>query len=327
MLGDSGQAGQRIRWRTLRTNRWRRRRPPVTSSPVLRRAVVLVALSLVVVSSCGELDDDAYGAVDADGRDAPATWEWIDDPDCDEETIGDDDGEVAVALVVRDGAREGICAGEPDGRLDDAWDELVAIVPSRWLDDVGVFAGFDDPDADVLAFVAPLGELNERFVISVNLALSDDDPDQLRLTLAHEIAHVFSQTPDQLDVDVPPEDCPTFHNGNGCFLDGSLVLEWIEQFWSEEQLASIPDTAEADEIGAERRCLLDRSFLGAYAASSPEEDLAESFSAFVFDLDVPAAVRPRLEFFAARPHFGGFRELADADERQPPAGEFDLCGE
>ena len=71
---------------------------------------------------------------------------------------------------------------------------------------------------------------------------------------------------------------------------------------------------------------MDPGFLGTYAASSPEEDIAESFSAYVFDLDVPAEVQPRLDFFAQRPEFDAFRQMALADERGLPAGAFGECG-
>lgn len=282
--------------------------------------MVLVVASLVVVVSCADSDAVDGAVPELIPRDR------VEDPDCDEETIGDDDGSVAAAFVVVDAVVVGVCAGEPDERLERAWQELLAVVPAGQLDALGVVAGFDDPDSDVLAFVALLGESNDRFAIVVNLPLADEDVDEFRLTLAHEVSHVLSQTPDQLDVDVDEVDCPTVHNGNGCFLDGALVLEWIDRFWSDEQLASIPDPAEADEAGAEDRCSLDPGFLGSYAASSPEEDLAESFSAYVFDLDVPAEVQPRLDFFAQRPEFAAFRQLALADERGLPEGAFDECG-
>ena len=214
----------------------------------------------------------------------------------------------------------GLCTGDPDARLDAAWSELIDVVPVDRLDQVGVFAGFDDAESDVLAFATMLGETNERFGIVVNLATVDDDPGEFRLTLAHEVSHVFTQTPDQLDVTVDEQDCPTLHNGNGCFLDGALVLDWIDRFWSEEQLGSIPDLAEGDEDGADRRCELDAGFPGPYSASSPEEDLAESFAAYVFDLDVPEAVAPRVEFFEQLQEFDDIRQHALSSD-QCPAGQ------
>lgn len=282
---------------------------------------LLPLLAVLLVGALGCSDED----VTAETVD-PATTERVSDPDCDPETIGPDEGPVVAAYAVSDGVVEGLCAGEPDERLDVAWQELTSIVPAADLADVGVVAGFDDPDSDVLAFATPLGTGNDRFGIVVNLPLAIDDPEQKRLTLAHEMSHVFTQTPDQLDLDVAPEDCPTFHNGNGCFVDDALLMAWIDRFWSPEQLASIPDPTQGDEPGADARCSADPGFLGVYAASSPEEDLAESFSAYVVGLDVPAAVQPRVDFFAQRPVFQAYRDQALALPEGVTVTPFDECG-
>lgn len=297
---------------------------------MLRRVLLVLCTAALAVSCVDPGDDgpaaDAAGDVDVDTQAAPLPSGRIDDPDCDEESIGDDSGTLVAALVVGDGAVLGICAGEPDERLDAAWAELSAIVPPAQLADIGVFAGFDDPGSDVLAYATMVGTSDDRFAIVVNLPLAEEDPDQFRLTLAHEVAHVFSQTPDQLDVDVDPADCATFHNGNGCFRDDALLLAWIDRFWSDEQLASIPDPTVGDEAGAAKRCASDAGFPGSYAASSPEEDFAESFAAYVFDVDVLDAVRSRLAFFEERPELRAFREHALADRRGLPESGFDECG-
>jgi hypothetical protein len=285
---------------------------------VVRLLPLLAVLLLGVSCTDADLTAEPVGAAATSGR--------VEDPDCDEETIGPEEGPIVSAFVVSDGVIEGLCAGEPDERLDVAWQELTSIVPAADLADLGVFAGYDEPDSDVLAFATLLGTGNDRFGIVVNLPLAVDDPEQMRLTLAHEVAHVFTQTPDQLDIDVDPADCPTFHNGNGCFVDDALLMEWIDRFWSPEQLASIPDPTQGDEPGAEARCSTDPGFLGLYAASSPEEDLAESFSAYVFGLEVPAAVQPRLDFFAERPEFQAYRDQALAHPEGVPTSPFDECG-
>ena len=292
-----------------------------------------IVVGALLLAGCSDPDTAGTGSAELGGGiDAPALpSEWVDDPDCDPAAIGDDDGSLVAAYAVQDAQVVGVCAGEPDERLDAAWQELTAAVPAEQLRALTVFAGYDDPDSDVAAFATLLGESNDRFGVVVNLALAEEDPEELRLTLVHEVAHVFTQTPDQLDVDADPAECTTFHNGNGCFVDGSLMAEWIDRFWSDDQLASLPDPtasaeADGDDPAAEERCSLDPGFLGAYAASSPEEDFAESFSAFVFDLDVPAEVQPRLDFFAQHPELAAVREHALADGRDRPTNNFDECG-
>jgi hypothetical protein len=300
------------------------------------RRTLLAVISLVLLAGCSDVDVGGSGSAELGGGiDAtPLPSDRVDDPDCDPAVIGGDDGSLVAAYAVQEAQVVGVCAGDPDRALDAAWRELTAAVPAEQLRALTVFAGYDDPDSDVAAFATLLGESNDRFGIVVNLALAEEDPEELRLTLVHEVAHVFTQTPDQLDVDADPAECATFHNGNGCFVDGSLMAEWIDWFWSDDQLAALPDPssadaaddAEGDDPAAARRCSLDPGFLGTYAASSPEEDFAESFSAFVFDLDVPSEVQPRLDFFAQHPQLAAVREHALADGREPPVNNFDECG-
>ncbi len=298
---------------------------------MLRRTTVVAVLVLSVLLS-GACSDS--GTAGAGKDDVPATLSGglarVDDPACDGEVIGDEGASLVAAFTVRDGVPDGLCLGEPDGELDAAWDVLTSIVPADRLSDVVVVAGFDDPDTDVAAFATPVGSAGDTFAIVVNLALAAEDPGELRLTLAHEMSHVFSQTPDQLDVDVQPASCTTFHNGNGCFREGSLIDEWIARFWSDEQLAAVEappgeDLTGTDEPGAERRCSQDPGFPGVYAASGPEEDFAESFAAYVLGVEVPDSVQPRMDFFAEHPEFDAFRaQVADAGV-DPPAGHFDDC--
>ena len=102
-------------------------------------------------------------------------------------------------------------------------------------------------------------------------------------------------------------------------------MAWIDQFWTEDDLADLADPGVPDEEGGEDRCDLNPEFLGAYAASHPEEDFAETFSAFVFDLGVAPGVRPKVEFFEAYPELVSFRDKVET-LGSPPSNTFDLCG-
>ncbi len=286
------------------------------------RVVASAAIWFVAVATVAASCDGSEPESDA----VPTSQDPVSAAGCDRESIGDDGGPLVGALALESGSILGQCFGEPDDRLDRAWEELVAVTPAGELDDVVVLAGFDEPGGDSLAFAGILGDGNDRFVVAVNLAEAEVDPLEFRLTLVHEMAHVITQRPDQLDVDADPDTCETFWNGNGCFLPDAAVVRWIETFWSPEQLASIPDPARSDEAGAEERCALDPSFLGSYAASHPEEDLAESFAAYVFDLDVPDEVRPRLDFLAADPEFRAFRDRVVDRGLTAQPNTFEPCG-
>ena len=163
--------------------------------------------------------------------------------------------------------------------------------------------------------------------MSINLEEADRNPDELMLTMAHEFAHVLTSLPSQIDRDVTPRDCSTWHNRVGCYREMSLLAEWVELFWDEGRIDQINIKLEPSaEIGSER-CRFDPSFLGPYAASHPEEDFAESFSAFVFRLDAPSLeVREKMEWFARQPQLAEFRNRAIEAGLGPTQNAFERCG-
>ncbi len=277
--------------------------------------LALVALFAIAVFVVGDEFDD-----DVDDAGTEPTSEI-----CSPEAVGEDAGPVVVVYEVVRGNLGDVCFGDADATTEEAWDELAQFVPPQELDALTVFAGFESDDG-TLAFAGPMDDGHETFVIAVDLATAADDPSELKLTMAHEYAHVITQVRRQIDPSVDEDGCDTFHNGNGCFLDGSFMDDWIDQFWSDADLASLPEDGSADEEGGEDRCDLDSSFLGAYAASHPEEDFAESFSAFVFDLDVPASVQPKMDFMAARLDLAGYQDRALASSDAQPSNTFDRCG-
>lgn len=225
-----------------------------------------------------------------------------------------------------------VCHGQEDPRLLEAWEMLRAFVPAEEFDTLVLFAGFEhsgdgsDPLGDLIAYVNSTGDPTRTlFQISINLAV-EEDPDARRLTLAHEFSHIFTQEDSQLDRTMDPFACPTYYNGEGCFEANSYIAQWIATFWDPAEIEAIdPWVQDADR--AQARCKLDGGFLGTYAATSPEEDFAEAFSAFVFDLPVATpGLRARYAFFEERPALRAFRDAARAAGLTPLPNTFEGCG-
>ena len=178
-----------------------------------------------------------------------------------------------------------------------------------------------------LAFVNSIDDDGTLFQMSVNLDSFDDDEDEAFLTMAHEFSHVFTLLPSEIDRSPESEaSCSTYDNGEGCFVEGSLMAGWVDEFWSDGLLDELDPAVEPSVTSGEERCALDADFLGPYAASDPEEDFAETFSAFVFDLDVDPALDDKLEWMAARPGLVEFRDRAIDAGLTPLANGFELCG-
>lgn len=244
---------------------------------------------------------------------------------CDPEAVGQEEGEVTTVYAVVDGSLGPLCHGVSDPVVEASWEELAMVASVDLLTDVELFAGYEAA-SDTMAFAGPIDEDHRQFVVAVDVVSAADDVDELRLTMVHELAHVLTQTPDQLDTELLPEECETLWNGLGCFRPDSYMAGWMDRFWSDEDLASLPIDGGIDEDGGEDRCLLDPRYVGAYAASHPEEDFADTLSAWVFSVDVNVEVMEKFDYFATFPELVEMREYAiDAGLVDLPSN-FDLCG-
>lgn len=247
---------------------------------------------------------------------------------CDREQIGEEDGPLIGAYEVINGELGTLCFGTADHRLAESWKTLTDIASPADLAPVVVFAGYrsDGSDSGNIAFAGPLGESNESFVVAVDLDEASNDLDELRVTMAHEFAHIFTQVTAQVDAGSSRTSCDTFWNGSWCFAPNSYMAEWVEQFWSDDAIRQLPVSGEPDSDGGDERCTLDPSFLGSYAASHPEEDFAESFAAFVYNIDVPNGVAAKQGFFDRYPELMAYRDRAQQAGESDLPNNFDRCG-
>jgi hypothetical protein len=259
-----------------------------------------------------------------------------DDVDCDAEALGDDASTQFIdAYYVVDGELGAVCFGDADPTMVKAWDSLAAITPPDQLNDLALFAGFgtaggkdEEASGTTMAFVNVIDDEATAFQMSVNLDAYDDDPEQAVLTMAHEFSHVFTALPSQLDRSPDAQDdCPTYWNGEGCYLPDSLMAAWIARFWTPAELAKVdPDKDVGIDDGTEL-CAANAGFLGPYAATNPEEDFAETFSAFVYGVPAPTPeVQEKLDWMAEQPGLAEFRDRAEKAGLGPLDGAFEPCG-
>lgn len=298
---------------------------------LVRRSTLLVGALLAVwlAAACAAADGDAVVVESTANSESGVDL-------CQPAVVGADAGTTVVIYLVADGQLGDACFGSPLAVVEESWLVLTDIAPPEQLDAVTVFAGFEaNASDDTVAFAAPVpadpngddGEaIPDAFVIAVEVAAADSSDDELLVTMAHEISHVFTQMSDQLDRSVDPEDCNTFYNGAGCFAEDALVVAWIDQFWTEDDLASLPEDGSADVDGGTRRCSLDPAFIGSYGASHPEEDFAESFAAYVFTVAVEPEAEQRVAFFDDYPELVAFRDRAAAADLDQLSYTFDTCG-
>ncbi len=292
----------------------------------MRVPSVLLAV-VVLLNGCGVATQDEPIVEPTVGQPPVAEREPAErPPKCVPDVVGEEFGRVETIYTVFDGELSEVCFGEPSEVLEEAWEGLATVTPVDELEPVRLLSGYDG-GGDTLAFTAFADSRSvDVFLVAVDLLSAEDYPEETQLTMVHELAHVFTQMPDQLDVNADPERCDTFWNGVGCFYGDSYMGQWIEGFWTEDELFAQPEDGTADEPLGEERCEVDPGYLGSYAASSPEEDFAETFSAFVFDLDVSSGVEPKMVWFEQFPELVAFRDLQRESGLPEVPNPFDVCG-
>ena len=185
------------------------------------------------------------------------------------------------------------------------WQYFASLIPLENRSSLAEFSVMTDGQDNVLAAVAQTYDDPKLWGLEVDIADSQDYY-YLSYTLVHEFAHLLTLGSDQ----VPPSEaifnspddndiylnevaaCPNFFPGEGCSNSDSYINQYYSQFW-----LSIYDEwndinlEENDDLYYER---LDDfyykyqdEFLTDYAATHPAEDIAESFSFFVFS-EMPA---------------------------------------
>lgn len=305
------------------------------------RLLGVAVVAALAVAACGSDDDEpaATGSPADAAEPQPASDDEMVDPDgtrddvdCSAEGLGSDDElEFGVGHYVVDGELGAVCFGEDSETLTASWDLLATITPPLQLTDLGLFGGFasrEGGDEVTLAFVNALDDFGTLFQMSVNLDAADDDPDELQLTMAHEFSHVFTGTESQLDrTDEAIDNCETYYNGEGCYLADALMWQWIQEFWGGGLIEEVDPEADATGDEGQERCDTNAGFFGAYAASNPEEDFAESFSAMVFRVEAATPEQQaRIDWLAAQPGLVEFRARAVAAGLGPLSNGFDPCG-
>ena len=255
-----------------------------------------------------------------------------DDIDCSEDGLGStDETEFINAHVVVGGVLGALCYGDEDPTLITAWEELAIITPGLQLADLGLFGGFisgEGGEETTLAFVNTLDDDGTLFQMSVNLDSYDEDANEARLTMAHEFSHVFTALPSQIDRSAEAADsCATYDNAEGCYAADSIMAQWIALFWGNGLIDQIDPNTEATGAEGEARCDVNPGFFGPYAASNPEEDFAESFSAFVYRLETATPEQQaKFDWMAAQPGLAEFRDRAVSAGVGPLENNFEACG-
>ena len=209
------------------------------------------------------------------------------------------------------------------------WDYFTTLIPRGERDTLlAEFSIVTDGLDNNLAAVSQTASDPELWSLEVDIA---DSADTLNLTytLIHEYAHLLTLGPDQVEPSTAifnnPDDedvyydvsaaCPDYFPGEGCSYPSSYINTYFTQFWADihgewQNINLIEDDDAYYEALDNFYYDYENRFLTDYAATNPEEDIAEAFTFFILS-PRPAGdtiAKEKILFFYDYPELVSLRE-------------------
>jgi len=208
------------------------------------------------------------------------------------------------------------------------WGFFTGLIPYEERAALAEFSIVTDGQDNLLAAVAQTYNDPERWALEVDL-LDTDDKRNLTYTLIHEYAHLLTLGPSQVTPSLAifdnPDDediyyqeasaCPYYFPGEGCAQPDAYLNEFFDRFWGDiheewQDVNLIEDDDAYYEALDEFYYKYEDHFVTDYAATNPEEDIAEAFAFFVLSLR-PAGdtiAEEKMLFFYEYPELAQVRE-------------------
>lgn len=185
----------------------------------------------------------------------------------------------------------------------EAWDVFTAIIPAQDRQMLVQYNVFTDGNSNTLAAVDQRPDDPSKWMLEIDVA-DLNDRDALLFTLIHEYAHLLTLNdtqviPDQEIVDDPTNvamlnekaaACPNYFAGTGCSYPDSYIHVFYNRFWVD--INDEWEKIDALQYGEDDMLYFDGlysfykthqdQFVDDYSTTHPAEDIAESFTYFVF---------------------------------------------
>jgi hypothetical protein len=184
------------------------------------------------------------------------------------------------------------------------WNFYVAFIPPELRSTIESFIIFTDGPEETTAWVSRSGSDRDYSQVGFDL-LDSNYPPYLADTLVHETAHLLTLNSSQMELnetehyyyyDEKRKDffgCEQYVADGGCSLPDSYINLFYQEFWKDSYAEWWKIDKEAqkakgsdeywDILGEKFYSKHEEWFLNSYAATSIEEDMAESFAFFVLN--------------------------------------------
>ena len=168
---------------------------------------------------------------------------------------------------------------EDTERHQELWEFASAIMPAEQRTMLGEFIIFSDGAYNVLGAVDD-ADTAGLWTLEIDIVDSDDLAG-LSTTLIHEFGHMVTLNDEQVGAD--SASCSTYASDDGCTAPDSYLNAFYDRFWSDihDDWAEITNDGDEDLIEDFYDEYPDQ-FVSDYAATSVKEDIAESWTYFIF---------------------------------------------
>ncbi|MDI6770338.1 MAG: hypothetical protein QMD04_11780 [Anaerolineales bacterium] len=180
---------------------------------------------------------------------------------------------------------------------EDIWDYFTSIIPANQREIVNKYVIFTDGQYNILAAVEQDGYDPAHWSLGVDI-LDSADRKALGATLLHEFGHLLTLNTSQVVIEMNLHDnpdgaqaaeaCQQYFLGEGCSQPNSYINHFHRVFWTAiyaewEQINATEDQDEYDRRLYDFYETYQHQFVTEYAATSPEEDIAEAWMFFILE--------------------------------------------
>lgn len=215
------------------------------------------------------------------------------------------DEEKMELLAEYDVKGSGLELSEGEDSYRTLWEQVEAMLPQGSLDAFDRFTVFTDGEEEILAYVVPTDDGGARWELAVDPKDAGDET-YFAETVFHEYCHYLTLNDQQVSYETAPSQGRYTEEGMITHPE-SYLNAFYQAFWTDYLSDRLADP---ESTGFYLRHSDD--FLTAYAATSPSEDIAESFAFFIMgDKAEGESIQARKQnFFYAYPELVTFRDQA-----------------
>ena len=208
------------------------------------------------------------------------------------------------------------------------WDYFAALIPPEQRSLVTEFSAMSDGRSHILAGVSRTDDDTNDWGLLVDVQDASDHY-SLTYTLMHEFGHLLTLKSSQVAADklviFNPEKeefyeravaaCPQYFADDGCSTPNSYINEFFDRYWKGfyPEWQEIDKTKEEDSYYGSLHDfykIYADQFVTEYAATSPEEDIAESWAFFILapKPDTQSIANEKILFFYEYPELVQLRQ-------------------